>query len=103
MGTHEDNRDSQSFSIIIYGMKNTDVKIYTSDRDGVRTITLNRPEKRNAFDQSMFPMLATILEEASNDEDVKACVITGAGDSFSSGNDLGNFLTALSSGQFESK
>ena len=52
-------------------MKNTDEKIYTSDKDGVRTITLNRPEKKNAFDQSMFPMLATILEEASNDEDVK--------------------------------
>ena len=52
-------------------MLNTEEKIYTSDNDGVRTITLNRPEKKNAFDQSMYPMLATILDDAREDENIK--------------------------------
>lgn len=52
-------------------MINTEEKIYTSDSDGVRTITLNRPEKKNAFDQSMYPMLATILDDAREDENIK--------------------------------
>jgi enoyl-CoA hydratase/carnithine racemase len=46
-------------------------KIYVDDQEGVRIITLNRPEKKNAFDQSMFPMLASILEAAQNDESIK--------------------------------
>ena len=52
-------------------MINTEEKIYTSDSDGVRTITLNKPEKKNAFDQSMYPMLATILDDAREDENIK--------------------------------
>ena len=46
-------------------------KIYFTDLEGIRTITLNRPKKKNAFDQSMFPMLASILEEAQVDENIK--------------------------------
>ena len=47
-------------------------KIYVDDQEGVRTITINRPEKKNAFDHSMFPMLASILEAAQKDDSIKA-------------------------------
>jgi enoyl-CoA hydratase/carnithine racemase len=52
-------------------MDNLSEKIYVTDQEGVRTITLNRPEKKNAFDQSMYPMLASILEAAQNDENIE--------------------------------
>ena len=52
-------------------MDNLSGKIYVTDQEGMRTITLNRPEKKNAFDQSMYPMLASILEAAQNDEIIK--------------------------------
>ena len=86
-------------------MDNIREKICFTDQEGVRTITLNRPEKKNAFDQSMYPMLASILEAAQKDENIKVFLMSRAGacDSFSSGNDLGNFLKALSSNQFKSK
>ena len=55
-------------------MENLERKILVTDHEGMRTITLNRPEKKNAFDQSMYPMLANILEEAEADENIKVFV-----------------------------
>ena len=46
-------------------------KILVSDGGGIRTITLNRPGKKNAFDQSMYPMMETILKEAELDKNIK--------------------------------
>ena len=57
-------------------MDNISEKIYFTDQEGVRTITLNRPEKKNAFDQSMYPMLASILEAAQKDENIKVFVMS---------------------------
>jgi len=84
-------------------MNDQEEKFLITDQDGVRIITLNRPKKKNAFDQSMYPKMDQILKNADMDSSVKVCVLTGSGDSFSSGNDLGNFLDALSSNQFSSK
>jgi len=64
----------------------------------VRTITLQRPEKKNALNAEMFDALNHRLREAAADQEVKVVVLTGAGEHFSSGNDLGNFLTAVSKG-----
>ena len=60
------------------------------ERDGgLVTVTLNRPERLNAITSSMWVELATIFNEvAANDED-RVLVLTGAGEAFSSGADLG--------------
>jgi 2-(1,2-epoxy-1,2-dihydrophenyl)acetyl-CoA isomerase len=57
-------------------------------RDSVVLITLNRPEAMNAFTSQMSIDLLEALEKASEDEAVRAVVITGAGRSFSAGADL---------------
>jgi len=60
-------------------------------RDGaVRTITLNRPDKLNAFTRGVHEDLQAALEEAQ-DPAVRAVVITGAGRGFSAGQDLNEF------------
>src|SRR5215469_10217715 len=60
-------------------------------RDGaVQTITLNRPDKLNAFTRGVHEGLQAALEEA-HDQDVRAVVITGAGRGFSAGQDLTEF------------
>jgi enoyl-CoA hydratase len=69
-------------------------------REGVAVLTLNRPEVHNAMNQTMFFELGIAAKELQNDPDVRAVVLTGAGESFSSGLDLGSFaglgqLTAL--------
>ena len=56
---------------------------------GVVTITLNRPEKLNAFAGHMRRDLAEALEHAGSDPDVRVVVITGAGRAFSTGADVG--------------
>jgi 2-(1,2-epoxy-1,2-dihydrophenyl)acetyl-CoA isomerase len=59
-----------------------------TSRDGaVLTITLNRPEKLNAFDGAMHERLTAVLEEARS-PDARAVVLTGAGRGFCVGQDL---------------
>lgn len=55
-------------------------------------IRLNRPEKKNAFSQAMYQSCEKALTQADNDPKVKAVVFESSGDSFSSGNDLNDFL-----------
>ncbi len=55
--------------------------------DGVGVVTLNRPEKLNAFNRELFADLAALLGRAEADEGVKALVVTGAGRAFSAGGD----------------
>ena len=60
-------------------------------RDGaVQTITLNRPDKLNAFTRAVHDGLREALEAAASPE-VRAVVITGAGRGFSAGQDLTEF------------
>ena len=65
-------------------------EVEVSRDGGVQTITLNRPEKPNAFTQSLHEGLHAALEEA-RDPAVRAVVITGAGRGFSAGQDLTAF------------
>ena len=53
------------------------------------TITLNRPEVMNAMTTQMFADFGRICRDISRDESVRAVVITGAGDNFCSGADVG--------------
>ena len=64
-------------------------KILVDDpAEGVRRITLNRPEKRNALDNQLRGEVFHVLEEADRDADVGVTIIRGAGKCFSAGYDL---------------
>jgi enoyl-CoA hydratase/carnithine racemase len=56
--------------------------------DGIATILLNRPERRNAFNQAMVDEWSQFLRDAKWDDDVSVIVLTGAGKAFCSGGDL---------------
>jgi enoyl-CoA hydratase/carnithine racemase len=62
--------------------------VLTEDADHVRLLTMNRPERLNAFDQALFAGLGDALGEAAADDDVHVVVLTGAGRAFSAGADL---------------
>jgi enoyl-CoA hydratase len=60
--------------------------------DGVATVTLNRPEQRNALSAQLLGELVDATKRARDDADVRAVVLTGAGDKvFCAGADLGGF------------
>ena len=56
--------------------------------DGIATITLNRPERMNAFTGQMLAEWALALTDARDDDDVRAVVVTGAGRGFCTGMDV---------------
>jgi len=57
-------------------------------RDGVRTLILDRPEARNAFNAQLYRSLKQALDRAADDDAVKVVILTGAGDAFTAGQDL---------------
>ena len=59
-----------------------------SDEKRVRTLTLNRPDALNAFNEELYLATATALSEAGADPDVAVVLLTGEGRAFSAGNDL---------------
>jgi enoyl-CoA hydratase/carnithine racemase len=61
--------------------------LYTIERQ-VATITLNRPEARNAFSPEMITLWRQFLEKAKADDAVHVIIITGKGDTFCSGGDI---------------
>lgn len=63
-------------------------QIITQVEDGVLTITLNRPEKLNAFTRDMQQQMIEALDEADANDEVRAIVVTGAGRAFCAGADL---------------
>ena len=66
-----------------------DPLVRRDDRDGVCTLTLNRPEKLNALTPALFAELRAHIEALATDESIGCVVVTGAGRSFCAGNDLG--------------
>ncbi len=55
---------------------------------GVRVLTLNRPQKRNAIDRELFSELIRALEELDREDSVRVAILTGTGQAFCSGVDL---------------
>ena len=60
--------------------------------EGVMTIALNRPEKKNAITSAMYQTMADALGDAQEDATVRAIVIRGGQGAFSAGNDLEDFM-----------
>ena len=71
-----------------------DNPILVDRRPGYRVITLNRPERLNAFNEAMQQALAAAITDAERDESCRALLLTGAGRAFSSGQDLNERVTA---------
>jgi enoyl-CoA hydratase/carnithine racemase len=63
----------------------------TETEDGVLTVTLARPERRNAIDGELAAALRAAFEQAADDADVRALILTGEGKAFSAGGDLSRF------------
>jgi enoyl-CoA hydratase/carnithine racemase len=66
--------------------------IVTEHSGSILRIQFNRPAKRNAMTSAMYVALAGIFNEAANDESIRVVLWHGAGDSFSAGNDIEDFL-----------
>jgi len=64
-----------------------------AERSGsILEIQLNRPAKKNAMTSSMYIAMADVLDGAAKDDDIRVVLWHGAGDSFSAGNDLEDFV-----------
>ncbi|WP_284337801.1 enoyl-CoA hydratase [Comamonas sp. NoAH] len=74
---------------------NQDILVHTED--GVRTVTLNRVEKKNSITQAMYSAMAEALTSAVDDDAVRVVVLQGDATVFSAGNDIGDFLARQSS------
>ena len=68
------------------------------DRDRVRVVTLDRTDRKNAFNQDLYLGVAHALGTAASDDEVHCVVVTGAGTAFSSGQDLEE-MAALARGE----
>ncbi|MCB0879502.1 MAG: enoyl-CoA hydratase/isomerase family protein [Thermoleophilia bacterium] len=69
-------------------------------RDGVATIALNRPEKRNAINMQLHKDLAAALRLVQRDREVRALLLTGRGPGFCAGQDLTEFSMARADPDF---
>jgi enoyl-CoA hydratase/carnithine racemase len=66
--------------------------IITERSENILRIQLNRPEKKNAMTVAMYITLADLLNDAAKDDQIRVVLWHGAGDSFSAGNDIQDFL-----------
>ena len=66
----------------------SDATTRLSVRDGIATLTLNRPHRRNAMTRAMLQAVCDDFDAVNADDDVRAVVVTGAGSSFCVGADL---------------
>jgi enoyl-CoA hydratase/carnithine racemase len=64
------------------------VILQVDDQNRVRTLTLNRPDVLNAFNEALYEATAEALRMAAEDPDIAVVLLTGAGRAFSAGNDL---------------
>jgi enoyl-CoA hydratase/carnithine racemase len=66
--------------------------ILTETRDGIATVTFNRPQRRNALTWEMYEALDEALRAAHGDDGVRVVLFHGGPDAFTAGNDLEDFI-----------
>jgi enoyl-CoA hydratase/carnithine racemase len=66
--------------------------IHTELSDGVLTIRMNRPDKKNALTRAMYSAITAGLQRADEDPAIRATLIAGTADCFTSGNDVADFV-----------
>ncbi|WP_084421188.1 enoyl-CoA hydratase [Henriciella litoralis] len=69
--------------------------IKTQLADRILTITINRPERKNALTQAMYGAMADAINDANTNKAIRAIIITGEGDLFTAGNDLTDFASDI--------
>jgi len=67
--------------------------------DGVLTMRMNRPDKKNAITSAMYAGMAEALDRAASDDAIRCTLILGVPGAFSAGNDIADFLAVATSGQ----
>jgi enoyl-CoA hydratase/carnithine racemase len=72
-----------------------DAHVQVERRDGVLSVTMARPERRNAITVAMYAALADAIEGAAGDPSIRLITLEGQGEDFTAGNDLGDFLQAM--------
>lgn len=77
--------------------------IILEKKDGIGTLTLNRPENLNAINQKMTEELNSAMVEIARDSSVRALVVTGAGRGFCSGFDVGDMAQAATATPIETR
>ena len=65
--------------------------------DGVLEIRLDRPEKKNALTRAMYDAMADAFEQVDTDPTLRVALLTGTGDTFTSGNDISDFQSRAAS------
>ena len=73
--------------------------VIITDEGTIRTIRMNRPEKKNALTSAMYDAMAEAIETASGSSPIRCVLICGAPGAFSAGNDLGDFMKAATGGE----
>ena len=68
-------------------------EIITSRQGDILIISFNRPDKMNAITRSMYAGLSQSLKDAAGDFGIRCVIITSEGDHFTSGNDIGDFMS----------
>jgi enoyl-CoA hydratase/carnithine racemase len=76
------------------------VILQIGDEGRIRTLTLNRPEVLNAFNEELYFTTATALRDAADDPDVAVVLLTGTGRAFSAGNDLNEMQQRITDPSF---
>ena len=69
----------------------TDQAVIVSEADGIITITLNRPQAKNAVNKAVAEGVSNALDKLESDSALRVAIITGAGGTFCSGMDLKAF------------
>ena len=86
------NRDAESWQggtlMAVESIEESLKTMLIDKSDGVMTVTLNRPERLNAFNMAMAKDWFTVLDYVDADDDVRALIVTGAGRGFCAGADL---------------
>jgi len=72
-----------------------DSHVLVERKDGVLSILLARPERRNAITVAMYAALADAIESAADNNAIRLITIEGQGEDFTAGNDLGDFLKEM--------
>jgi enoyl-CoA hydratase/carnithine racemase len=70
----------------------SDELIKTDLQDGILTVQINRPEKKNALTTAMYGELADALQRADSDPAIRVTLLCGCDDCFTSGNDITDFI-----------
>src|SRR5688500_20008121 len=74
---------------------NTPKSFLYTQRDGIGTITLNRPERLNAITFEVYHELTDFIAQLRDEKDVRVVVITGAGRAFCTGGDVVDIIGEL--------